>query len=242
VFDVPGARGGVLDVAVIGGGQAGLAVGYYLRRAGLSFSILDAEEGAGGAWRRGWDSLRAFSPARYSSLPGWMMPGGQEKYPTRDEVVEYLARYEERYELPVRRPVRVEGVYREDGRLAVRLAGVRVPARTVVSATGTWQRPYVPDYPGREEFRGEQTHSAWYRDPEPYEGKRVLVVGGGNSGAQVLAEVSRVAKTSWVTLEAPTFLPDDVDGRVLFERATQRYRARQSGQEEGEPVGVSATS
>jgi putative flavoprotein involved in K+ transport len=222
---------------VIGGGQAGLALGYYLRRrTDLSFAILDSEDGPGGAWRHGWDSLYAFSPARYSSLPGWLMPGGPEKYPTRDEVVSYLAEYEKRFELPVRRPVRVEGVYREEGRLAVKMSRVRLPVRAVVSATGTWRRSHVPDYPERGRFRGEQTHSAHYVRPEPYVGKRVLIVGGGNSGAQVLAEVSRVADTSWVTSKEPTFLPDDVDGRVLFERATQRYRSMQEDNEE-EPVG-----
>jgi putative flavoprotein involved in K+ transport len=222
---------------VVGGGQAALAVGYYLRRrTDLSFVILDSEDGPGGAWRHGWDSLRGFSPARYSSLPGRLMPGGEDKYPTRDEVVDYLADYERRYELPVRRPVRVERVYREEGRLAVGMDRIRLPVRAVVSATGTWRRPHVPDYPGRETFRGEQIHSAHYVHPEPYAGKRVLVVGGGNSGAQVLAEVSRIAETSWVTLKEPTFLPDDVDGRVLFERATRRYRSMQGGNEE-EPVG-----
>ena len=222
---------------MIGGGQAALAVGYYLRRrTDLSFAILDSEEGPGGAWRHGWDSLRGFSPARYSSLPGRLMPGGEDKYPTRDEVVSYLADYEERFELPVRRPVRVEGVYREDARLALKMGCVRLPAQVVVSATGTWRHPYVPYYPGRGRFRGEQTHSAHYVRPEPYAGKRVLVVGGGNSGAQVLAEVSRVADTSWVTLKEPTFLPDDVDGRVLFERASQRYRSMQEGNAK-EPVG-----
>lgn len=229
-------RRGSLDVVVVGGGQAGLAVGYYLRRSGLSFAILDSGEGPGGAWRRGWDSLRAFSPARYSSLPGCLMPGGPDKYPTRDEVVGYLADYEERYGLPVHRPVRVEAVERlRRGELLAAKIGsgygsVRVKARAVVSATGTWTRPYVPDYTGRETFREEQVHSAFYRSPEPYSGKRVLVVGRGNSGAQVLAEVSRVASaTLWATLGEPRFLPDDVDGRALFDRATERYRARLEG-------------
>ena len=225
-----------LDVLVIGGGQAGLAVGYYLRRTGLSFAILDTEEGPGGAWRRGWKSLRAFSPARYSSLPGRVLPGGPEKYPTRDEVVSYLADYEERYGLPIRRPVRVEAVARRGVGLAAKVGRVWIKARAVVSATGTWTRPHVPDYSGRERFRGKQVHSAFYRSPEPYAGKRVLVVGGGNSGAQILAEVSKVARTTWVTLEEPHFLPDDVDGRVLFERATERYRDARGGRDTG-PVG-----
>ena len=225
-------KGGGLEVVVVGGGQAGLAVGYYLRRSGLTFAIFEAAEGPGGAWRRMWDSLHAFSPPRYSSLPGWLMPGGAEGYPARDEVVEYLALYEERYELPVHRPVRVENVWREDDRLVVKAGPVRVPARAVVSATGTWTQPYIPDYPGRESFRGEQLHTLDYENPEPYRGQRVLVVGGGNSGAQILAEISKVAQTTWVTLEKPQFMPDDVDGRVLFDRATKLYQARREGREE----------
>ena len=227
-----GGRPGPLDVLVVGGGQAGLAVGYYLRRSGLSFAILDAAEGPGGAWRRGWDSLRAFSPARWSSLPGRIMPGGSDEYPSRDGVVSYLADYEGRYGLPVYRPVRVEAIEGRGGVLAARAGSTLVKARTVVSATGTWSEPHVPDYPGREIFRGEQIHSARYRSPEPYAGKRALVVGGGNSAAQILAEVSRVAETAWSTLEEPRFLPDDVDGRVLFEQATERYGARREWRDE----------
>ena len=221
-----------LDVAVVGGGQAGLAVGYYLRRADLSFAIFDAGEEPGGAWRHGWDSLRLFSPVRYSSLPGWIMPGEADRYPSRDEAVEYLSRYEERYGLLLYRPARVEEVRRElgeAGHLVLKIGTVRVRARTVVSATGTWNKPYVPHYPGREDFRGEQLHSAHYRSPGPFAGKKVIVVGGGNSGAQILAEVSKVANTTWVTPDEPEFLPDDVDGRVLFEHASARYAASQQG-------------
>jgi putative flavoprotein involved in K+ transport len=157
---------------VVGGGQAALAVGYYLRRrTDLSFAILDSEDGPGGAWRHGWDSLRGFSPARYSSLPGRLMPGGEEKYPTRDEVVNYLADYEKRYELPVRRPVRVEAVYREEGRLAVKMDRVRLPVRAVVGATGTWRRPHVPDYPGRGRFRGELDPFGPLRPPRAVRGQ-----------------------------------------------------------------------
>jgi len=235
-----GEGGRPLDVAVVGGGQAGLAVGYYLKRTGLSFAIFDAAEGPGGAWRRGWDSLRAFSPARWSSLPGRIMPGGPDGYPTRDEVVAYLADYEERYGLPLYRPVRVEAVERRDDMLAARMSSragtALVKARAVVSATGTWSEPYVPNYAGREDFRGVQVHSAFYRAPDGYVGKKVLVVGGGNSAAQILAEVSRVADTTWAALEEPRFLPDDVDGRVLFERATEHYEARGEDRE-APPIG-----
>lgn len=228
-------RAGEVDVVVVGGGQAALAVGFYLRRTGLGFVLLDEQPGPGGAWRHGWSSLRLFSPARWSSLPGWPMTGGADAYPTRDETLAYLAAYEARYALPVRRPVRVDEV-RDDGeRLAVETDAGTWRARAVVSATGTWARPYVADVPGREEFRGEQLHSAHYRAPDTFAGRRVLVVGGGNSGAQVLAEVSRVARATWVTLEEPRFLPDEVDGRFLFEQATARYQALREGRDPGPP-------
>lgn len=226
------------QVVVIGGGQSGLAVGYFLRRTGLDFEILDANQGPGGAWPSAWDSLRLFSPAQWSSLPGWPMPpapGGG--YPGRDHVAAYLAAYEERYRLPVRRPVRVEAVERAGDRLLVRTDAGSCTASAVVSATSGASRPFVPGYPGAGVFRGQQLHSSSYRSPQEFAGQRVLVVGGGNSGAQILAELSLAAEVTWVTPEAPTFLPDDVDGRVLFDRATERVRAQQEGRDPGPPRG-----
>ena len=220
-----------IDVAVIGAGQAGLAVGYYLRRTTLSCVLLDAEPAPGGAWRHTWDSLRLFSPARWSSLPGWLMAGGPDYYPSRVEVLRYLAAYEERYRLPVVRPARVSAVSRDDDGLRLTSSAGEWSARAVVSATGTWSHPVVPDYPGRERFRGRQLHSADYRGPGPFAGQRVLVVGGGNSGAQIVADLSPIAPVIWVTRREPTFLPDDVDGRVLFEWATRRYYARLAGED-----------
>lgn len=227
-----------MSVVVIGGGQAGLAVGYHLRRTGLAFVILDAQTEPGGSWLHAWHSLRLFSPARFSSLPGWPMEGGADHYPTRDEALDYLRRYEARYELPVERPVRVAAVRREGEELVVETDRGARHAAAVVSATGSWARPYVPAYPGRDEYRGEQLHSAHYRSPAPLAGRRVLVVGGGNSGAQILAELSRVAETTWVTLQEPRFLPDHVDGRYLFDQATARYRAEQEGRPPPEPASL----
>ena len=213
------------DVIVIGGGQAGLAAGYYLRRAALYFLILDAGTHAGGAWQHGWKSLRLFSPAAYSSMPGWPMPArAQGGYPTRDDVIDYLARYEARYELPVQRPVIVHSVVPDSDALVLQTTVGAFRARAVVSATGTWSAPFVPNYPGRQIFGGRQLHSAWYVGPESFAGQNVLIVGGGNSGAQILAELSILARTTWVTEREPLFLPDDVDGRVLFEQATARLR------------------
>lgn len=218
------------EVVVVGGGQAGLSVGYYLRRSGLSYVILDAQEGPGGAWLHGWRSLTLFSPAKWSSLPGWIMPGGASEYPSLEAVLSYIAEYERRYDLPVARPVRVGAVRaKPDGLEVVSDSGVW-HGKAIVSATGTWEQPYVPSYPGRELFGGVQLRSAHYISPEPFTGKRVLVVGGGNSGAQVLAELSLVADATWVTRRPPQFMPDHVDGRYLFDLATRNYLAQQRGQ------------
>lgn len=216
---------------VIGGGQAGLSIGFYLRRAGLNYVIFDDQSAPGGAWRHGWESLRLFSPAQWSSLPGWLMPGGgiADKYPTRDEVVAYITQYEGKYDFPIRRSVKVTAVTKGEGNLNVETTEGVYSAGAVVSATGSWQKPFIPNYPGQENFTGIQIHSANYQSPELFAGKRVLVVGGGNSGAQIMAEVSEVSDATWVTLEEPQFLPDDVDGRVLFDAASKRYRALTSG-------------
>jgi cation diffusion facilitator CzcD-associated flavoprotein CzcO len=218
------------DVVIIGGGQAGLATAYYLRRTGLSFEILDAEAGPGGAWRHTWESLHLFSPARFSSLPGWIMPGGPDWYPPRDHALKYLTEYEERYKLPIRRPVTVKRVERAGDRLMLETDAGEWSARAVVSATGSWRCPYIPHYPGAEKFRGIQIHSAHYRNPSPFASQRVMIVGGANSAAQILAEVSKVAETIWVTRREPSFLPDHIDGRDLFDRATRRYQAEQAGE------------
>lgn len=226
------------DVVVIGGGQAGLATGYFLRRIGLSFVILDGEAEPGGAWRHGWESLRLFSPAQWSSLPGWPMPpAANDGYPTRDEVLAYLAAYEARYDLPVIRPAEVDLVHAQDDALVVETCPATWRARAVVSTTGTWRAPHWPAYPDQSLFEGVQIHSAQYKQPEAFAGKRVLVVGGGNSGAQILAEVSQVAEATWVTPQPPIFLPDEVDGRVLFERATARWQASQGLGEDAPPPG-----
>lgn len=229
--------GTTVDVVVIGGGQAALATAYFLRRTGLSFVLLDAEAGPGGAWRHGWRSLRLFSPANWSSIAGRPMPPVAEVYPGRDEVLAYLADYEQHYQLPVLRPLWVDTVEAGADTLSVRAGAQSWRARAVVSATGTWRNPWVPVYPGAADYTGEQLHSAHYTEPTRFAGRRVLVVGGGNSGAQILAEVSRLANASWVTPQPPTFLPDEVDGRVLFARATERWKAQQEGRVIDAPVG-----
>jgi putative flavoprotein involved in K+ transport len=218
---------------VIGSGQAALAAGYYLRRTPHRFVLLDDQPEPGGAWRHAWPSLRLFSPAQWSSLPGWLMPRDDDDapdgYPSREAVLRYLAEYERRYALPVERPVHVRAVHPEGEGFRLDTSEGDVRARAVVSATGTWSAPVMPALPGQSEFRGVLLHSATYAGPAPFAGRRVIVVGGGNSGAQIFAELSEVARATWATREPPTFLPDEVDGRYLFEQATARYRAVQEG-------------
>jgi len=219
------------DVIVIGGGQSGLAMGYYLRRTGLSYIILDNQKESGGAWLHTWKSLRLFSPAQWSSLPGMIMTGGSDYYPTKDVTIEYLKLYETKYNLPVKRQVEVLDVLKVDDEFQLQTSEGLFIAKAVVSATGSFSNPFVPEFKGIELFKGLMLHSSKYESPEQFENKRVAIVGEGNSGAQILAEVSKVTGTIWVTQKEPRFLPDHIDGRFLFDAATQMYEAQKSGKQ-----------
>ena len=219
------------DVIVIGGGQSGLAVGYYLRRTGLSYIIIDDQNEGGGAWLHTWKSLRLFSPAQWSSLPGVIMAGGADYYPTRDVTIEYLKYYETKYNLPIRRPEQVKDVTKIDDGFEVETSKGIYHAKVVVSATGSFSNPYLPEFTGREKFKGTIIHSSEYESPDQFIGKRVAVVGEGNSGAQILAELSKVTETIWITQKEPRFLPDHIDGRFLFDAATQMYEAQKAGKQ-----------
>ena len=225
----PGTPASSVPVVVVGGGQAGLATSYYLRRADVEHVVLDDQDRPGGAWRHTWPSLRLFSPAAHSSLPGWPMPPSGEQYPDADHVVDYLTRYEERYEVPVRRGVRVRAVSAQGEAHRVVTDRGEWEAAAVVSATGTWSRPFVPAVPGLGSFGGRQLHSARYAGPGELTGLRVLVVGGGNSGAQVATDLLPHARVTWCTRTPPRYLPDDVDGRELFRVASLRVRGLGEG-------------
>jgi putative flavoprotein involved in K+ transport len=193
------------DTVVIGGGQSGLASGYHLQKAGLSFIILEASEQPAGSWPHYYDSLRVFSPAAFSSLPGMPFPGGMNHYPTRDEVIRYLLDYARRFALPVQTSTEVTGVHKTADGFVIESNRGSFHARSVIAATGAFSRPHIPDLPGLKQFRGQVIHSARYLRPDAFVGQRIVVVGGGNSGVQIAVELAQVAEVSITTREPLMF-------------------------------------
>jgi putative flavoprotein involved in K+ transport len=219
----------VFDTIIIGGGQSGLASGYYLKKAKLNYLILDQQEMPGGAWLHTWDSLTLFSPAEYSSLPGWMMPKSENKFPTRNEVINYLNAYEKHYAINIQRSTKVVEIVKEGNNFKIITNETVYFSKTVVSCTGTWGNPFIPDIDGKKDYLGIQIHSRDYKNPYSFVGLKTLIIGEGNSGAQIVAEVSKVTNTKWSTHKNPEFLPDEVDGFYLFNLATAKYKAAQEG-------------
>ncbi|MFF3448055.1 NAD(P)-binding domain-containing protein [Streptomyces sp. NPDC002667] len=200
-----------VDVVVVGAGQAGLAAAYHLRRTGFEperdFVVLDHAPRPGGAWQFRWPSLTYGKVHGMHSLPGMDLTGADPDRPSSEVVAEYFETYERTFGLRVRRPVDVRAV-REGtgGRLLVETGSGSWSTRALINATGTWDRPFWPRYPGQETFRGRQLHTAQYPGPEWFAGRRVIVVGGGASGTQHLMEISaHAAGTTWVTRRPPVF-------------------------------------
>ncbi len=204
------------DVAVIGAGQAGLAIGYFLARQGRRFVILDSADSVGAAWRSRWDSLVLFTPRRYDSLPGLAFPGDPDGYPTRDEVVAYLEQYAKTFELPLELGSEVRSLAMSGGTFRLELDGRTIEADQVVVATGPFQTPRVPSFASRLAPDVFQTHSLGYRTPSEVPDGTVLVVGGGNTGYQVARELSATHDVHLAVGGRQTPLPQTFLGRDLF--------------------------
>ncbi|WP_308369375.1 MULTISPECIES: FAD-dependent oxidoreductase [unclassified Streptomyces] len=218
-----------VDVVVIGAGQAGLSSAYHLARAGTEHVVLDHAPRPGGAWQFRWPSLTYGKVHGMHALPGMELGGADPLRPSSEVIGEYFAAYEERFGLRVRRPVDVTAVRAgAGGRLLVESPAGAWSARALINATGTWDRPFWPRYPGQETFRGRQLHTANYPGPQEFAGARVIVVGGGTSAVQHLLEVSEVAaETTWVTRRPPAFRDGtfgEAEGRAAVALVDERVR------------------
>ena len=213
----------VYDAVVIGAGQAGLSASYHLNRLGLDHVVLDANAGAGGAWQHRWDSLSMDDVHGVADLPDGPAPGrGRDR--AKDVIPDWFDDYERAHGLPVVRPVRVDRV-ESDGDLLVVRAGPRAwRTRTIINATGTWSQPFVPYYPGAETFHGEHLHTVDYPGPEHFDGRRVLVVGGGASAVQFIGELAPRTDVLWVTRREPVWRTDwsEQAGREAITLVQQR--------------------
>ena len=198
---------------VVGGGQSGLAAARALRELRMPTVILEASDRPTGSWPRYYDSLRVFSPAGYSSMPGMPFPGAPDHYPGRDEVTDYLERYAARLDVEIQTSTPVETI-RQDGKrfLVLTEDGRELPASGIVAASGSFSNPYRPSFPGEETFTGELSHVADYRNPTPYAGLRVVVVGAGDSAAQVANELAPVATVTIATRHPVRFIPQRLRG------------------------------
>src|SRR5437868_8419669 len=202
------------DTIVIGGGQAGLSVGYYLKKQGRPFVILDANERIGGSWRtRTWSSLRLFTPARYDGLPGWPFPAPGWSYPTAREAADYLEAYAARFELPVRSGMTVDRLTKDSDRFVVQCGELWFEADRVVVATGFYGTPSVPGFAAELDPRIVQMHSSEYRDPSQLRPGGVLLVGAGNSGADIAIEVSKMHQT-WLSGRDKGQVPIRIESRL----------------------------
>jgi putative flavoprotein involved in K+ transport len=210
------AGGEVLDVVVVGGSQAGLAIAWHLRRQGLRFVVLEASPEIGHTWRSRWDSLKLFTPAQYDALPGMAFPAPADTYPTKEPVADYLRDYAKAFDLPVHLNARVTSLIRTDGGFEVRTADQTYRARQVVVATGPFQVPFVPPQAAKLDPSVTQVHSADYRNPQALSDGRVLVVGGGNSGFQIAEELAATRQVDLSIATRYPMLPQRLGGRDLF--------------------------
>lgn len=224
------------DIAVIGAGQAGLSSAYYLSRGGLApgrgFVVLDQNDRPGGAWQYRWPSLTLSTVNRIHDLPGLgfseAVPDVGASVEAAEAVPRYFAEYERRFALPVYRPVKVVLVSRRGESFRIETDRETFSARGIINATGTWETPFIPDYPGRELFKGRQLHTHDYRNAEEFRGENVLVVGGGISAIQLLDEISKVTTTTWVTRTPPRWREGPFDqeaGRAAVKLVEERVRA-----------------
>ena len=207
-------KGQRFHTVVIGGGQAGLAVGYHLARRGIPFVILDANERIGDSWRRRWDSLRLFTRARYDALPGMSFPAPAGSFPTKDDMADYLEAYASHFRLPVYTGTRVDRLWKRNGRYVIDTGQLRIEADNVVVAMSSFQQPLIPRFAGELAPHIRQIASSDYRNPSQLQPGAVLVVGASNSGAEIALDIARSGdgRDVWLSGRHPGHLPYNIDG------------------------------
>lgn len=203
------------DTVVVGGGQAGLAAGYYLAKQGMPFIILDEHSRTGDSWRMRWDSLRLFTPGKYNSLPGMPFPGEDFYFPTKDEAADYLEGYANRFNLPFQHNIQVKSLSSADQRYRILTSAGSLSARNVIVATGAYQKPYTPTIARELDSAILQMHSSVYCNPGQIPIRNVLVVGAGNSGAEISMELARAGKKVWLSGRDVGRIPADKLGRLF---------------------------
>jgi putative flavoprotein involved in K+ transport len=184
---------------IIGGGQAGLAVGHFLAQQGENFIILDKNSRSGDAWRCRWESLRLFTPSQFDSLPGMPFPKSKNYFPSKDEIADYIEEYARKFNLPIRHSVKVENLCQKDQEYQITTNVARFSARNVIVATGPYQLPFIPNFADQLDVDIFQLHSSAYLNPQQIPAKSVLIVGAGNSGAEIALELSRAGKKVWLS-------------------------------------------
>ena len=204
------------DVVVVGAGQAGIAMGYYLKQEGLSFVLLDANDRVGNAWRHRYDSLVLFTPRKYSSLPGMLMDGPSEGFPTKDDMADYLEQYVCYFDLPVQLHTKVIAIKKKHEMFQIETTRGIIEAKQLVIASGAFQKPFIPQIAIHKEGVPFQIHSSLYRSPHQLVKGSVLVVGGGNSGAQIAVELAHKHHVTLAVSHPFKFLPLRFLGRSIF--------------------------
>jgi putative flavoprotein involved in K+ transport len=213
-----------INTIVIGSGQAGLSIGYHLKERKMPFLILEANGRVGDSWRKRWDSLRLFTPARFDGIDGMKFPASPSYFPTKDEMADFLEDYATRYELPVRTGTRVESLSRSNGRFRISSGDHMLEADNVVVAMADYQKPRIPPFAGELDPDIVHLHSSAYRNPSQLQEGSVLVVGAGNSGAEISMEVVRTHET-WMAGRDVGHLPFNIAGlaaHILLQRLVLR--------------------
>ena len=214
----------VLDAIVVGGGQAGLAAGYYLKQAEQSFIILEAQDQAVGSWPHYYDSLKLFSPRRYSGLPGLEFPGPPDGFPARDEVIDFLQDYQRKHQLPIQTQTRVERVESPNGLFQVTSSGGgTLTCKNLIVASGPHNHPWLPTYPAADQFQGQIVHSYNYVNPttlgiikDADKRRNVIVVGSKNSAVQIAYELAKVCQVTLASREKVRFVRQSTCGKNIY--------------------------